>query len=56
MTNWSSYTTSLRNEDHVVAMFELALVDGHIKVVEERHYMLVPARDLEQKVIRCYTS
>jgi hypothetical protein len=42
-------------EDNVVAMFELALVDGHIKVVEERHYKLVPARDIDQTLIRSYT-
>lgn len=43
-------------DDQVVAMFELALVDGHIKVVEERHYKLVPARHLDQSLIKSYTS
>lgn len=43
-------------DDQVVAMFELALVDGHIKVVEERHYKLVPARHLDPSLIRSYTS
>lgn len=43
-------------DDQVVVMFELALVDGHIKVVEERHYKLVPARHLDQSLIRSYTS
>lgn len=41
-------------EDQVVALFELALQDDEIKVVEERHYRLVPARKIDQKAIRDY--
>ena len=41
-------------EDQVIALFELALVKDEIRVVEERHYRLVPARDLDQKSIRDY--
>ena len=37
-----------------VAMFELTLQDGTIKVVEERHYRLVPADRLNQSAIRAY--
>jgi hypothetical protein len=38
----------------VIAMFELTLVDEQVKVVEERHYKLVPAADLDPKAIRAY--
>lgn len=38
----------------VIALFELTLDDGQVKVVEERHYRLVPAADLDQKAIRDY--
>jgi hypothetical protein len=40
----------------VIALFELTLDDGQVKVVEERHYRLVPATDLDQKAIRDYRS
>jgi len=39
-----------------VALFELALIDSEVKVVEERHYRLVPADRLDQKAIRNYVS
>lgn len=38
----------------VIALFELTLDDGQVKVVEERHYRLVPASELDQKAIRDY--
>ena len=41
-------------DDQVVALFELALVDEVVRVVEERHYRLVPARDLDHDAIRAY--
>jgi hypothetical protein len=40
--------------DQVVALFELTLQDDEIKVVEERHYRLVPADQLDQVAIRGY--
>lgn len=39
---------------HIVALFELTLQDDEIKVVEERHYRLVPAKKLDQDAIRDY--
>jgi hypothetical protein len=33
-------------ENKIIAMFELTLVDNEIKVVDERHYRLVPATEL----------
>lgn len=38
----------------VVAMFQLAIEDSEIKVVEEKHYKLVPNEDLDQTAIRSY--
>lgn len=41
-------------ENQVVALFELTLQDDEIKVVEERHYRLVPAKKLDGEAIRDY--
>lgn len=38
----------------VIALFELALEGGQVKVVEERHYRLVPATELDELAIRNY--
>ena len=42
--------------DAVIALFELTLQAGEIKVVEERHYRLVPADHLDAESIRRYGS
>lgn len=42
--------------DNVIAMFELTVDGDAIKVVEERHYCLVPAEDLDHDAIRSYRS
>jgi hypothetical protein len=42
--------------DGVVAMFELTLQDDQVKVVEEKHYKLVPADKLDQAAIRAYRN
>jgi hypothetical protein len=44
----------MEGEDKVVALFELTLQDDKVKVVDERHYQLVPADRLDQKAIRNY--
>lgn len=41
-------------DDHVIAIFELALQDDEVKVIEERHYRLVPAAHLDPAAIRKY--
>lgn len=41
-------------DDEIVALFELTLQDDEIKVVDEKHYKLVPARNLDQAAIRDY--
>ena len=40
--------------DGVVALFELALQEQQVKVVDERHYQLVPAELLNKEAIRAY--
>lgn len=37
-----------------VALFELTLKDDEVKVVDERHYQLVPANQIDQRAIRDY--
>ncbi|MEE1655692.1 endonuclease [Microvirga sp. CF3062] len=41
-------------DDNLIALFELTLQDGEVKVVEERHYKLVPANELDRDAIRDY--
>ena len=41
-------------EDRTIALFELALRDGDIRVLEERRYRLVPADRLDAGAIRHY--
>lgn len=40
----------------VVAMFELTLQDGQLRVAEERHYRLMPHDKLDQDAIRDYRN
>jgi hypothetical protein len=40
----------------VIALFELTLQDDEVRVVDERHYRLVPANQLDQKTIRDYRT
>lgn len=39
-----------------IAMFELTLQKGSVKVVDERHYSLLPAAELDQTAIRTYRT
>jgi hypothetical protein len=41
-------------EGGIVALFELTLQDDEVKIVDERHYKLVPAADLDPNAIRAY--
>lgn len=40
--------------DRVVALFELTLQGDEVKVVEEKHYRLIPADQLDKDAIRAY--
>jgi hypothetical protein len=42
--------------DDLIALFELALASGEVKVVEERHYRLVPARDIDAGDLAVYAQ
>lgn len=41
-------------EDNRIALFEITVENDEVKVVEERHYKLVPKDNLEQKDITNY--
>lgn len=41
-------------EDGIIALFELTLRGDEVKVIEERHYQLVPADRLDAEAIRNY--
>ena len=41
-------------QDGSIALFELTLQGGEIKVAQERHYRLLPAAELDQNAIRDY--
>ena len=38
----------------VVALFELTIQDEEIRVMDEKHYRLAPADQLDAKAIRAY--
>jgi hypothetical protein len=42
-------------EDDKVAMFELTVVENQVSVVDEKHYKLVSADDLDQRAIATYS-
>ncbi len=42
--------------DGVIALFELALQDDQVRVVQERHYRLVPANELDPAAVRNYND
>lgn len=42
--------------DDLIALFELALEDDMVKVVEEKHYRLVPASKISDKELRRYAN
>jgi hypothetical protein len=43
-------------DDNVIALFELAMHGGEVKVVEERHYKLVPADRIGDDDLRLYAG
>ena len=40
--------------DDLIAMFELTVEDDHVRVVEERHYRLVPAKQIAPEDLHTY--
>ncbi|MBN2684522.1 MAG: hypothetical protein JXR40_04540 [Pontiellaceae bacterium] len=43
-------------DEDVVALFELAVLDDEVKVIDEKHYQLVPASSISAEELRLYTS
>lgn len=41
-------------DEGIVALFELTLQDDEVRVVQERHYQLVPSDKLDRSAIRNY--
>jgi hypothetical protein len=41
--------------DDMIAMFELGLENGDVRIVEERHYRLVPADQISQDDLQTYS-
>lgn len=39
-----------------IALFELAIEDGELKIVEERHYRLVPATEISPEDLNAYAT
>jgi hypothetical protein len=42
--------------DEVIALFELTVDRGDVKVVEEKHYRLVPSDQIGDDDLRSYSS
>ena len=42
--------------DKTIALFELELRGGDLKVAEEKHYRLVPANEIDEATIRTYRN
>jgi hypothetical protein len=40
--------------DGVIAMFELTMQDGQIRVVDEKHYKLVPSAQITTEELQSY--
>ena len=47
-----SISAQFMEDGKTVALFEVTEEDGEIKVVEERHYKLVPASDISPEELR----
>lgn len=44
----------MSDEENTIAIFELTMEEGDVKVVEERHYRLVPADSITDKDLKSY--
>jgi hypothetical protein len=40
----------------VIALFELTLENDEVKVVDERHYCLVPAKSISEEDLKKYAN
>jgi hypothetical protein len=46
----------MNDEENTIAIFELTMEKDEVKVVEERHYRLVPADSITEKDLKSYSS
>ena len=42
-------------EDDLIALFELTVIEDDVKVVDERHYKLVPSDKIDAKELEIYS-
>jgi hypothetical protein len=42
--------------DHVIALFELTLENERVLILEERHYRLVPSKEIDAQTKRHYAE
>ena len=42
--------------DDVIALFELTSEDQQVLILEERHYRLVPSKDIDDETKRLYAA
>jgi hypothetical protein len=43
-------------QDNIIALFELTLEDHEVKIVDERHYRLVPASSIGDDDLKKYAN
>jgi hypothetical protein len=43
-------------QDNIIALFELTLEDREVKIVDERHYCLVPANSIGDDDLKTYAK
>jgi hypothetical protein len=46
----------MNDEENTIAIFELTMEKDEVKVVEERHYRLVPADSITDKDLKSYSA
>lgn len=52
----SAQFIELENDRKKIAIFELALEGGRVEIVEERHYLLVPPKEISPDELRAYSG
>ena len=43
-------------KNKVIALFELTIVEGEVRIVEERHYCLVPSSSITDEDLQSYAN
>jgi hypothetical protein len=50
----SAQFIDMEDKSKMIAMFELAVEDGQVVIVEEKHYRLAPSKDIGPEELRSY--